>query len=72
MEGRVYDIIYRLRKTHGLRIDIRSRTIYYTYACDADRKKMSLPAVRRLCDNFSFVRQAEIRTQTADLRNGIK
>lgn len=60
MKKKAYNIIYRLRKSGGVKIDTRKRTIFYEYQNSDDTAKMSRKAVRRLCNEFGFVRQAEI------------
>lgn len=53
-------IIYRLRKMGGVKIDTRGRTIFYEYQNCEDEAKMELKSILRLCNEFGFVRQAEI------------
>lgn len=60
MKKNVYSIIYRLRKSGGVKIDTRARTIYYGYQNPEGMAKMERKAVVRLCKEFGFVRQAEI------------
>jgi hypothetical protein len=60
MKKKAHSIIYRLRKSAGLKIDTRNRTIYFEYENAADEKKMNRKAVRRLCSEFGFVRQATL------------
>ncbi|GAB6123064.1 hypothetical protein JCM30204_42140 [Dysgonomonas termitidis] len=60
MERKVRDIIYRLRKSGGVKINTKTRTIYYEYQNEVDMNKMHRKAVERLCKEFGFVRQAEI------------
>lgn len=52
-------MIYRLRKSGGIKIDTRQRTIFYEYQNEKDALKMQKTAVLRLCNEFGFVRQAE-------------
>lgn len=42
----------------GVKIDTRKRTIKYRYA--QDEEKMQDAKILRLCNEFGFVRQAEI------------
>ncbi len=60
MKKKMYSVIYRLRKSGGVKIDTRKRTIFYEYENSDDMAKMSRKAVCRLCNEFGFVRQATI------------
>jgi hypothetical protein len=53
-------ILYRLRK-QGLNIDTKTRTIYYEYNNPDQEAKMRTAAVKRLCEEFGYGRQAEIK-----------
>ena len=52
-DEKMYSIIYRLRK-YSINIDTPGRTIYYT-----DPEEINRKGVRRLCNEFGFVRQSQ-------------
>lgn len=52
-------ILFRLRK-QGLNIDTKARTIYYEYNNPEQEAKMRTKAVKRLCSEFGYGRQAII------------
>ncbi|WP_108822021.1 hypothetical protein [Dysgonomonas sp. Marseille-P4361] len=56
--NKMHCIIYRLRKSGGVKIDTRNRNIIYKYQQDED--KMQNKQIVRLCKEFGFARQAEI------------
>ena len=57
---RMYNMIYRIRKSGGVNIDTRKRTIFYTYQNTDSGLKMNDNRIVKLCKEFGFVRQAII------------
>lgn len=53
----MYCLIYRLRKQEGINIDTRTRTIFFNHQYP---ESMEVTAIKRLCDEYGFGRQARI------------
>ena len=53
----MYCLIRRLRKSGGVIIDTRTRTVFYDYQSPESIEKTG---VKRLCSEFGFGRQARI------------
>lgn len=53
----MYCLIWRLRKSGGVIIDTRTRTVFYDYQSPESIEKAG---VKRLCTEFGFGRQARI------------
>ena len=56
--NRMYRLTHKLRKSGGVKIDTRNRTIFYKY--QAEEEKMKAKDVEILCSEFGFGRQATI------------
>lgn len=51
----MYCLIYRLRKSGGVKIDTRTRTVFYNHQ---EAEKAQTLGVKRLCNEFGFGRQS--------------
>lgn len=57
---KAYCLIYRARQK-GVRVNTRNRTMVYAYNDPAETSRVKSRMCRRLCKEFGFVVQSEIK-----------